>query len=54
MTQEVESDLSLFQEGVPHLLWKVGVNACKDGEEVSFEGADGPFGGVATVDIRRD
>ena len=54
MTQEVESDLSLFQEGVPHVLREVGVGAGKDGEEVSFEGADGSFGGVAAVDIRRD
>ena len=51
LAEEVEGHLGLDKEETPKVLWKGGVNTGKDGQELGFEGLDGLFGGVATVDI---
>jgi hypothetical protein len=33
---------------------KIGVGAAESGDEVVLEGLDGPFCGVATMEVRRD
>ena len=54
MADEVEGHLGLDKEDIPKVIWKGGVDNVKDGQEVGFEGMDGLFGGVATVDVWGD
>lgn len=32
--------------------WEVWVCAAEDGDEMIFEGLDGPFGGITAVDVQ--
>ena len=53
MAKEIESEFGLGQEFVPEELGEGGVDSSQDGEEMSFEGLNGPFSGVTAVDVRR-
>ncbi len=44
----------MWEELVPKLVGEYRAYACKNFEEVSFEGTNSPFGNVAVVDARRD
>ena len=52
-SHEVESYESLRQEFVPKMKWEVFVNAAETGDEMVFEGANGSFSSVATMDVGR-
>ena len=52
--EEVQSQGALWNEAVPEVNRKVGVGAAEPGNEMVFVGADGSFGGVAAMVIRRD
>ena len=49
--EKVEVEFGLREEFVPQVVWEVGRDASKDAEEVCFEGADGTFGYVASMDV---
>ena len=52
MAEEVDHEFGLHQEFVPQEHQEAGVNTCKDGKEMCFEGADGTLGCIAAVDVR--
>ena len=51
MPEEVEGHIGLDEEDNPKVFRKGGFDTDEDGQEVGFEGIDGPFGGVVTVDV---
>ena len=53
MAQEIEGEFGLGDEQVPEVLWEVGGNTGKNGNEVGLEGPDGLLGGIAAMDVRR-
>jgi len=51
-TQKVEGQDGLGQEPVPQMEGVVTVRAAEASNEVVFEGADGTFSSIASVDAR--
>ena len=47
--EKIEGELSLGEKIIPEVHGKLFVGAAEDRNEVILEGADGAFGGVATV-----
>ena len=52
--KQIESEESLRQELVPEMHGKILVETAEAGNEVIFERPNGPFGGVASMDTRRN
>jgi hypothetical protein len=53
-SEEIERDEGLGEKTVPQVERKIGIGAAESGDEVVFEGSDGAFCGVATMEVRRD
>ena len=51
LAEKVEGEFGLQEEFAPQVVWDGGRDAGEDAEEVSFEGVDGTFGYVATMDV---
>ena len=49
--KEVEGHLGLDEGDISKVFWKGGIDTGEYGQEVGFEGLDGPFGGVMKVDV---
>lgn len=47
--EEIKSDEGLRKQLVPEMEWEVGISCAEACYEVIFEGADGTFGGIASV-----
>lgn len=54
LTEKVESELGFWEELVPKEDGECVAKACKDAEEVSYEGTDSLFGNVVVIDVRRE
>ena len=54
LPEEIESKLSLWEEQVPEVRGKDGVNACQDQQEVVLEHVDGVLRSITVVRVRRD
>ncbi len=51
--EEGDGDECLWEKAVPQIEREVRAGTAEAGDEVVFEGADGPFGGVTAIDARR-
>jgi hypothetical protein len=51
-SQEIQRDLRLWQESVPQVQWKGGVNRGEPGHKVFLESPDGAFSSVASMAVR--
>jgi hypothetical protein len=50
--QEIQRDFRLWQESVPQVQWKGGVNRGEPGHKVFFESSDSAFREVAAMAMR--
>ena len=50
-SEEVQSEFSLGNQQVPAIAWKRRWETSQYGEEVVFEGANGPFGCIVSMDM---
>ena len=53
LAKEIERQGALGNEAAPQVHGKLFIRAAEAGDEVVFPAADGSFGGVASMDVRR-
>ena len=53
LPQEVKHKLRLDQELVPHIFWKIRIDARENRLKVCFECADGTFGYIPSMQVGR-
>ena len=52
LMEEVDNDIHLLQEEIPKILGEVHINAHEDGKKMILEGAVGPLGIIAAMNIQ--